>query len=162
LARSRARVGGQARAEAGGVGPVGDGVSVQLGRRVDPGAGVGAQLALLGAAVAAQQVVGDPIQPGSGVGPARVAPSAAQRLGEGLGGEVFGQGWPDPPVQVAVQPRVVLVEERCELFRFGASGQSGLRVGSFPPAPATSPNPHPGFRLRPYPSAGGLTFALRP
>src|SRR4030095_2458463 len=66
---------------------------------------------------AAQEVVGDPEQPGSGAGPAGVvAAAAAQRLGEGLCRQVVCQLAPDPAMEVAAQVSVVPVEELGELF----------------------------------------------
>jgi hypothetical protein len=69
--------------------------------------------------VLAQQVAGDPVQPGGSVGMlAAILVAAPERQGEGLGGEVVGQVVADPPPQVAQDRRVVAVEQLGEAGRF--------------------------------------------
>jgi hypothetical protein len=96
----------------GGVEPLGNAVAEIRSGRVGRDAGVGAQPSHLRAGVLAQQVPGDPVQPGGGIGmlgAVLVAPPKRQR--ERLGGKVVGQLVADPPPQVAQDRRVVPVEQ---------------------------------------------------
>jgi hypothetical protein len=98
-----------------GVDPLGNPVAGIGSGGVGHDAGIGAQPPLLGAGVLAQQVPGDPIQPRGDVGtlgtlgPIPVA--LPKRQGERLGGKVVGQLGADPPPQVAMNRRVVPVEQ---------------------------------------------------
>jgi hypothetical protein len=68
--------------------------------------------------VLAQQVAGDPVQPGGSVGILAAIPVAApERQRERLGGQVVGQLVADPPPQVAQDRRVVAVEQLAEAGR---------------------------------------------
>ncbi len=96
----------------GGVEPLGNAVADVGSGGVGHDAGIGTQPPHLSAGVLAQQVPGDPVQPGGGIGmlgAVLVAPPKRQR--ERLGGKVVGQLVADPPPQVAQDRRVVPVEQ---------------------------------------------------
>ncbi len=140
------------------VDPLGDAVADIRSGGVGHDAGIGAQPPLLGAGVLAQQVPGDPVQPGGDVGTLGLIPvTLPERQGERLGGKVVGQLGADPPPQVAMNRRVVPVEQLREasgldqrrgdqlgVVRGGAPHHPGPVTQSMAEATRRVPLPSPG------------------
>ena len=162
------------------VDPLGDAVADIRSGGVGHDAGIGAQPPLLGAGVLAQQVPGDPVQPGGDVGTLGLIPvTLPERQGERLGGKVVGQLGADPPPQVAMNRRVVPVEQLREAS--GLDQRRGDQLGVVRgglliirvPSPSQWPKRPAAFRCPPpaliwtstqdppLPADGTRTFPIR-
>ena len=107
---------------------VGDRLGYRVGRRVDPGAGDGAEEPHLVPPAPADEPGRDAVQPRPGAGLIRVVTAAlAERHQEGLRHQVVGRVPAQPPRDVAVDRRRMPVEHDAETL--GSAARLGDQPG---------------------------------